>query len=213
MTTVVYHNGILAADTRGTRSIDDPKVACSECGATGGKMYNDNRDKIHCFPSPFKTFYGEAILAAGFAGRSDSIRTILSTMKNRDGAGVECVMDAIAQTGIGSDLGSLTVLLVTDRHIHTIDHNEHAPMKQTRKRFSLDTTVAIGSGAGAARAAIECFGLPIWEAVAVAMISDMGRTGGNIQKIDLAVWKKTPFDIDEIGLEFLKQGYRQMLGV
>ena len=187
MTTILYHNNMLLADSRTNRKTDkengsDGAFHCVHCGEAAHAVC-DTSGKIKV---PFKNtlFREETILALAGAGQKASIdrqlRALL-TMDNYEKAYEHAsrLILNINSTGFFD----CALMVVTDKHIYVIDFRKSSARLHA-DRYKLTETVTIGSGGMAAKTAIKAYNADAFEAMRVASGVDKS-TGGPIQYVDL----------------------------
>lgn len=189
MTTVVYHNNILAADTRTTRHGNED-CTCRHCGKEAA-LVRDNRAKVHLVNNNC-VFMGERILAVGTAGDVVTIDRLLETM--RTSPDLQAALENFYQLSHNPTLLRCRLILVTPASVFMIETAEPKSSKGKKhgvnyKKFQRDATVGIGSGEMAAVAAIKVYGESAIDAISVAAAVDELTGGTNINYIDFAAEK------------------------
>lgn len=187
MTTVLYHAGILLADSRASRK--SPRAPSNEdayrCVHCGEKAHSarDNTNKIK-LSFKKRTFRGETIRAISGAGEAGSIRTqsnawlYLDDYEKTYGEVFKIVGSVDARSNF-----DCTIMIVTDKHVHVIDYHKSNYSGLHVDVYGLDQTVAIGSGQMAAKTAIIAYGADAFEAMRIASVVD-NSTGGPIQYVE-----------------------------
>jgi hypothetical protein len=188
MTTILYHNNMLLADSRTNRKTDkgngaDEAFHCVHCGETAHSVC-DTSGKIKV---PFKKtlFREEVILAVAGAGQKTSIDRqlrALMTMDNYENAYEQAsrLIHNIHTTGFFD----CAIMVVTDKHVHVIDFRK-STARLHADRYTLTDTVTIGSGGVAAKTAIIAYKADVFEAMRVASEVDKS-TGGPIRYVDFS---------------------------
>lgn len=213
MTTVIFHQGVLATDSR--TSATSENMTCAHCDIENPKLIRDRGAKLILFKDDQVCWRGENIKMAAFCGSHAAIvkmRGLLLRFQN-DGE-FSRTFDILHALGVGKALEDFSALFVTDRHVYRINHEQHAPGPTKEHTHSLDDTVSLGSGGGCARAAITFMGLTPQEAVAVAMVADDPSTGGDIYWASVSdpTCRIRRIDMTPLGLELLRVGYQDILG-
>lgn len=186
MTTILYHNNMLLADSRTSRKPSEStgSRAIFKCVHCGEKPHTvrDNASKIRV-PIKSLKFRGELIRAV--AGCGDSL-----AMSNQLAALTEMEDYEAAYTNAwriaGSAKGSLRcrIMIVTEKQVHVINYEEDGLGGLIVDSYPLTETVTIGSGSVAAKTAILAYNADAFEAMRVAGIVDKA-TGGAIRYVDL----------------------------
>lgn len=189
MTTVVYSNGILAADSRTTALQGSKKIHCTICKSTEGVCYSDDACKLH---GNFGThsYRGEKILAVAQAGeRSLSTAMVHSIKKNHDPFEAYELFLWHKPKGM-TDHRSSGLLIVTSKSVFKLTITKEM---RAAEKFTRDDDVVFGSGSAAASLYLKMVKRDAVEAVAAASLTDES-TGGIIHS----------YDISELGENYTK---------
>lgn len=206
MTTIVYHDGVIAADTRATKRVE-AGYSCLDGPDADIRLVNNKCGKIRTYLPRHEVFYNkESVRAIGCAGSSLSISKMMQLVRHNQ-VGIEKVFSVMRALKIGSSLSSFTMLIVTDQHAYVIHHLDHDAGHPIVTTYSLDDTVVIGSGGMAAKGVITLLDLSAAEGVAAAMLCDKS-TGGDIHWYSLADTRESgQIHMSELGLEVFKQSH------
>lgn len=195
MTTILYHNNTLLADSRTSRKASegegsDPAMKCVHCGEKAHNV-RDNKIKIR-IPQRTIKFRDEVIRAVAGAGEVVALENQLNSITTLED--YQAAYTA-AFLMVGSAPGTIrcTLLVVTDKHVHVIHYRNNGLSGMHVDRHSLDETVAIGSGAVAAKTAIIAYKVDAFEAMRVASEVDKS-TGGPIRYVDFSS-KETKLEV------------------
>lgn len=183
MTTVIYHKGILAADSRRTsKSTQSAAVTytCKTCGGDASERVIDTVEKIRSVSEANRSFRKDRILAISGAGNTQDIEHQIAAFRkvpNFERAFNE------SRYFFPKD-AKCTLLLVGETRVFVLDitGSSNSPLKVT-EHLRTDT-VCIGSGGMAARTALVIFKQSIFNALAVAAEVD-DATGGRITYVNL----------------------------
>lgn len=178
MTTILYTPGHLTADSRTTRRT-----------AQGTIVVADDTAKIRRFCNPAfpldeterLSYRDDVICLAAGAGNTRSIHQLLDNLC-RYGDGVDKVYQRAKRAfGTHVHVGTCTLLLVGEQHLHEIRIANHAKSTHvfTEQQLSLQEPHAIGSGGDLALMLHRLFRVPPILAVAAGGLIDTG-TGGNV---------------------------------
>lgn len=176
MTTIVYSDGILAADTRFTSTRQARgEHKCIKCDHLGGMTVGKCKKVVK---SVGKKYNGETIVAMSGAGLGTSIDKAIEIFNKE-----ENVVEIIRIHKLfkqGNPFGCCRIMMVTDKavYVHEFDSSEYFVEKH-----ELTETVAIGSGAMAALLSIKLFGWTSIDAVMAASVVDKS-TGGHVDYIN-----------------------------
>jgi hypothetical protein len=213
MTTVVYHNGVLAADSR-TTFINKRSLAghvCIKCDSLVKERANDKTMKIQLVDYLNREFDGERILALGVSGDAAASGIYSEAFKNTvDFAAA--FKDHCQFLPANAGKPSCRLMLVGVRHVFVINFGESDKSGLAVSKYGRDELVCIGSGTPAARAVISVYGNDIFTAMSVANAAD-DYTGGEVNHIDFNQNKLTietsPFkDITSLTGSFAKRRAR-----
>lgn len=181
MTTVIYHEGILAADQRTTHGGDGfgcahRKRHCSKCATPTEKTFS-YRSKVEAFRRPMddRKFNGEHIIAWATSGcgvTGEAFDKAIKKGMNLSHAADMC--SAIRGIGKGR---SCRAILVTTEKVYEVKFGNLFSWKEVT-----EFPFAIGSGGAAAELAAKRFGYTAQGAVACAMDVD-DSTGGKINYV------------------------------
>jgi hypothetical protein len=178
MTTIVYTNGFLAADTRMTftkpQYMND--TVCLGCGEKHNAV-NENTIKIHA-PDKGK-WHGESIVALGASGNKAMIDKAMETLLV--GGDLLQKVAVLREFGEVSDHCNYRMLIVTPTKVIVFDPRHYR--KEYEKEYPLTADIAVGSGEDVARFALNAFGVSASDAVQAAAFEDDG-TGGEVHWID-----------------------------
>lgn len=183
MTTVVYHNGILAADSLATVKLldkDKPEIgyACRHCG----KPMSGHRTacKIHLFKSPH-FFRFEKILAAAGAGPAAEIERHMKIISNTGD-----YWTALKHYSMfGNAAFDLSMILVTDKSVYELFTYKETKdntgfLEPSVREIGKNGTTAIGSGWQNAITAITAYNETATRAIYIASLVDKENTGGDV---------------------------------
>lgn len=176
MTTVVFDGVMLAADTRGTRSIV-PGTTCPSCNEGLGHVHGDCK-KLWLGRADTK-FRGEKVIAWGGAGAEPAMVGISTAIQENMDLD-QAIKVAYRINGGNEKQGHLTctILMVTETKVYILTVG-----KMTVKvKEQTQLPVSIGSGKGVAEFAIRYFDLTAFGGVAAAMRTD-DATGGDIDYV------------------------------
>lgn len=206
MTTIVYHAGIIASDTRATKRVESG-YTCLDGPDNDIRLVYNKCTKICTYLPRHEVFYNkEAVRAIGCSGSSLSIAKMLALVRQNKIA-IESVFSVMRALKIGKSLSSFTMLIVTDQSAYVIHHLDHDAGHPVVTTYSLDDAVVIGSGGMAAKGVITLLGLSAAEGVAAAMLCDKS-TGGDIHWHGLDEPRESgQIHMSELGLELFKQSH------
>lgn len=187
MTTVIYHEGILAADQRTTHGSDGlgcmhRRRHCSKCGTHTEKTFS-YRSKVESFRRPMEgcKFNGEYIIAWATAGCG--VVGAAFDKAIRKGMNLSHAADTIsAIRGMGKDKSCRAILVTVEKVYVVTFGNLFSWEEVTTFPF------AIGSGGVAAALAAKHFGYTAQGAVGCAMDVDSASGG----KINYVVCRNEP---------------------
>jgi len=182
MTTILYHNHLLLADSRTSRNDiyatgDINSFHCVHCNQTF-QGFRDTSIKIR-IPAQNKKilFRKEIVLAAAASGLSSDAENqtrAVTTLTDYE----ESYKDSYKFISTGKSLViKARLLIVTNKSVYVIDFERSNNYGLHAHKHSLEDTVAIGSGAMAAKTAIIAYGASPFEAMKVASVVDKS-TGG-----------------------------------
>lgn len=185
MTTAIYHNNVLAADSRITQpnnERDGEEPRCSHCGEQS-RMVRDNYEKIEVYNGTAR-FRGEVILAAAGSGMANQVKMHLKALREIEDYEKTWndtkVFRTHQETRSQSDL-----IVVTTDHVYMINLGKSRE-KLNVKVHGRDETLSIGSGSGAALCAAKVYGADAVLAIQHAEIVDEW-TGGPVASVALNV--------------------------
>lgn len=180
MTTILYHNNMLLADSRSSR-----KCAHLKCAHCGEKAHDVN-DKYAKIRIPEKTimFQGEAIRAVSGAGNANHTENQINMITSLEDYRAAYVA-AFLMVGTVANTIRCTLMVVTDKRVHVVRYKEAGLAGLLIESYGLDETVAIGSGGEAAKTAVIAYKADAFEAMRVASEVDKS-TGGPIRYVDLS---------------------------
>lgn len=193
MTTVVYANGILAADKRTTHG-HSGEQECPDCGSKENKV-NDSSTKIQRPSSKQEVkFRDEKLIAVARAGRVPVTRVLCRLIL--DGKDVEDYVHATAglQNTPCHEKVFATLLILTEKNLYRLEYDTGKIKIEER---GLKKPTAIGNGKKAAYFAIKLFEMGAVDAIRAATFADRG-TGGGIDWIDTSE-TEAKFHHDPIG--------------
>lgn len=175
MTTVVYHNNILASDGLGTITQAGHNAMCvhcekpSESTAWVTKIYTDFKDIL---------FRGDKVLAVGQAGNYNDGKSAIGIL--RSGKSLEEAHSAMEAFRPRINVDTYTLLIVGEKNVYMVEPEggELVVVKHER-----DATVSTGSGQTTARFAVEHLNCDALMAVSAAIASDK-YTAGTISWIN-----------------------------
>lgn len=179
MTTIVYKDGILAADTRTSRTSYNSNFCCLSCGTPTERTVRDDAIKILYTKSKEKylecVFRQEHIRAAGFAGNATWCTQMRHMLKNGEdiekfNKNMKACLKYSEDNESDNPRGMMgTSIIVTENQVYLIRFNEYKAEKKVQI-FPLDTkeVLAIGSGNSFAYAGAKFGQLTAQQAVALA---------------------------------------------
>jgi hypothetical protein len=180
MTTIVYHDGVMACDRRVTLVgvAKGDRTVCNSCG-DHTPIIEQTDEKIVLFDSDStSTFMNEEVVAVGMSGNMHlGQRLITSLKKGRD---IEVMIDDYYFLN-PTALPSTFLLIVTKEHAYTFEVQSDGT---DIHRFSLKDAVVIGKGGMAAMTAIKFMNADPVSAIVVASEIDL-YTGNGIMKVNL----------------------------
>jgi len=179
MTTIVYSNGYIAADTRTTfpKHADLRHTVCLGCGESHDEIA-DNTSKIWV-PEKSIKWRDDTIVAVAGAGNKAQIDKAFAMMKA--GANLIAKVDVLREFNEVRNHCSYGLIIVTDNKVIIYRPNHYK--KEYEKVYTLDDDVAIGSGEDVARFTLKAFGCSVYDAVTAAAFVDPG-TGGEVNWVD-----------------------------
>lgn len=184
MTTIIYKDGILAADTQRTlASTRKAQHRCLECNKPVDLIQDAAKIKIG-----FNTkFNNEKILAVGTAGSVGSSGKAVELLQQ--GEDIIAIYTAVKKLGGAHSPPHFGLLIVTDRHIWNFSNRPEAVVVTKYKK---DEVVGIGSGSDIAIFSSRVLETSAVDSVYAAMLEDK-HTGGSVTYVDCT---KTKLKID-----------------
>lgn len=180
MTTILYHNNMLLADSRS--SSKSSHLKCAHCGEKAHGV-NDKDTKIR-IPEKTIMFQGEVIRAVTASGNAthaeNQINMITSLEDYRTSYNTAFLM-----VGTAANTINCVLMVVTDKRVHVVRYQEAGLAGLLIDSYGLDETVTIGSGGDAAKTAIIAYKADAFEAMRVASEVDKS-TGGPIRYVDFS---------------------------
>jgi hypothetical protein len=187
MTTILYHNKTLLADSRANRKDSAQRgskgeFVCVQCEHPLHAVRNSSI-KIQIAPSGENVlFRGETVRAAAGSGMAHVVSSQIQALFNL-GNYEQAYKDAYVFTPGRVITIEARLLIVTDKSVYVIDFDDSNAQGLHANKYSLEETVAIGSGGMAAKTAILAYNADSFEAMRVASIADKS-TGGPIRYVD-----------------------------
>lgn len=190
MTTIVYHQNRLYADTMASVSKNYPdgdsrNPKCTSCGHEHEYLTHKYVEKIKLLAPKTKCFFrGEQILTVAGSGIDRIINNWISTMSGAEDW--EAFVKNALKLYHPDNRPSCTLLLVTANNVHVIYMGKSSPDGLHVVTDTRQGTVAIGNGRDAAYTAIKIYDESPDYAIAVAGKITKG-TGGEIDVVDFTV--------------------------
>lgn len=192
MTTVVYHNNTLYADTMSSRPQPHPRGDhrnhhCEHCGEEQEYMSRAYDTSKLAVINQMRKFRGERILAVGVAGKRLENNVQIGLIQEVDDYEefTKRVLRVIKDRGVALNT---TMMVVTEKHVFLLDLRASEPNGLYVETFGRDETVAMGNGGPTAKAVIQVYGETPEYAIAVVSASVYG-TGGKVDRLDLQASK------------------------
>lgn len=180
MTTIVYSNGILAADTRRTRTTTYKEVQCKNCTSKVTVNLLDNYSKIKLMPKT-TFFHSEKILAVATLGRVSLCTALLDSVENNLDPISEYKAYKKYSLKTDTDDRIAGLIIITNLSLFKLHVSWN---KQTLDKFKLDTDFSIGDVSGAANFYLKMIKRDAVQATIAAMCVD-DHTGGNVDWLDI----------------------------
>jgi hypothetical protein len=186
MTTILYHKGILLADSRTTtrsRTGDEPE--CVKCGHSGARK-SDDTTKLHIGDFKSNKFRGDPILAVGQVGKITVAMGLLRILRAGEDLEAYIRMASIAKHHHHITFGSGGLVIVGEKKVYHVKmlNADEGNFKNSFdvKEVSRADTLAVGSGGDYAMGYLKAIDDP-WSALQAAIELDPS-TGGLIRFID-----------------------------
>lgn len=180
MTTILYHNHMLLADSRS--SSKSTHLKCAHCGEKAHDV-NDKDTKIR-IPEKTIMFQGEVIRAVSGSGNVNHTENQINMITSLEDYRA-AYNTAFLMVGTAANTIRCTLMVVTDKRVHVVRYTEAGLAGLLIESYGLDETVTIGSGGDAAKAAIIAYKADAFEAMRVAALVDKS-TGGPIRYVDFS---------------------------
>lgn len=180
MTTILYHNKMLLADSRS--SSKSSHLKCVHCGEKAHGV-NDKDTKIK-IPEKIIMFQGEVIRAVSGAGTVTHTENQINSITTLNDY-ASAYNTAFLMVGSAANSIRCTIMVVTDKRVHVVRYREAGLAGLLIDSYGLDETVTIGSGGDAAKTAIIAYKADAFEAMRVASEVDKS-TGGPIRYVDFS---------------------------
>lgn len=183
MTTIIYKEGKFYADRRVTNTLSDPHK-CAHCG--GKHVVADTQEKIYHRGFKDYKYLDYPLYAMAAAGDTALINLINHMVRRRDGSSFIHMLTAMADAGVGGNLGAASIMLLTDQTLFCYEISGTIVQKSEHHKIADmgDKFVATGSGAPLATFGIQIMGLNPVEAIQFASLGDK-FTGSGVTEVEI----------------------------
>lgn len=172
MTTIIYKDGVLAADTRRTSTAKNALTKCNNCGVPGDHAV-DTVSKLHA--SRLAVFRGEVVRVFGGSGKVTMLNWARDLLLK--GEDIESIYTGSFKLHGKRFDDSFSLIILTDVANYIFRIRDGAP---SVTKYAKTTTIAIGSGQGAALLCAKAFDFDALGSLQGAAFQD-DATGGFTQ--------------------------------